>query len=434
MIARALAAAATLAVAAVLACAPVAAAQESGALPQGGSYVSAPDPTLGTASVGLWYRAPSDGYGPVSQPGLMRIAATAAGSSKLVSGRSLSETVRDLGGRLYIEVFPDIVGVHAVVPAASARRVAAAMTAAYFAPAIDADALKSAQRDAAVLSVEQRYSPDETLHDLLFAQIFSGRPASVSPVPAGVPAITAIQLDAVTAFAKRAFRSSNALLVLTGNVDSSVLSAVTDGTGPGAMDAPVNSTLAGSPAPLTNATGAVTGLGLAWTGPPISDERSATALDFVSDYLFRDDTGVVSRALESDDATFVDGQFVTLHDAGVMFVTISGKNTDAARKIVDAELSKMQTPLDARQFNAAREAFLYHLAGQTETPLEQGENLGWYSSEGNAAYAPFSSGATYLQAARSLDPEFVASVVRRYLARPVVVQLGTVKPPKGSTS
>ena len=434
MIARALAAAATLAVAAVLACAPAVAAQESGALPQGGSYVSAPDPTLGTASVGLWYRAPSDGYGSVSQPGLMRIAATAASSSKLVSGRSLSETVRDLGGRLYIEVFPDIVGVHAVVPAASARRVAAAMTAAYFAPSIDADALKSAQRDAAVLSVEQRYSPDETLHDLLFAQIFSGRPASVSPVPAGVPAITAIQLDAVTAFAKRAFRSSNALLVLTGNVDSSVLSGVTDGTGPGAMDQPVNSTLAGSPAPLTTATGAVTGLGLAWTGPPISDERSATALDFISDYLFRDDTGIVSRALESDDATFVDGQFVTLHDAGVMFVTISGKNTDAARKIVDAELTKMQTPLDAERFNAAREAFLYHLAGQTETPLEQGENLGWYSAEGNAAYAPFASSGAYVQAARSLDPEFVASVARRYLSRPIVVQLGTVKPPKGSTS
>jgi len=152
MIARALAAAATLAVAAVLACAPAVAAQESGALPQGGSYVSAPDPTLVPRRSACGTARLSDGYGSVSQPGLMRIAATAASSSKLVSGRSLSETVRDLGGRLYIEVFPDIVGVHAVVPAASARRVAAAMTAAYFAPSIDADALKSAQRDAAVLS------------------------------------------------------------------------------------------------------------------------------------------------------------------------------------------------------------------------------------------------------------------------------------------
>ncbi len=434
MIARALAAAATLVVAATLVCAPASAAQETGALPRGGSYVSAPDPTVGTASIGLWYRAPSDGYGPISQPGLMRIAATAASATKLVSGRSLSETVRDLGGRLYIEVFPDIVGVHAVVPASAARRVAAAMTAAFFAPAIDADALKSAQRDAAVLSVEQRYSPDESLHDLLFAQIFSGRPATVSPVPAGVPAITAIQLDAVTAFAKRAFRSSNALLVLSGNVDTSVLSAVTDGTGPGTMDPPVDSMLAGSPAATTNATGVVSGLGLAWAGPPISDERTATALDFVSDYLFRDDTGVVSRALESDGDTFVDGQFVTLHDNGVMFVTISGKNLDAARKVVDAELEKMQSPLDADRFNAAREAFLYHLAGQTETPLEQGENLGWYSAEGNAPYAPFASGGAYVQAARSLDPAFVASVVRRYLSRPVVVELGTPKPAKGSTS
>jgi len=52
----------------------------------------------------------------------------------------------------------------------------------------------------------------------------------------------------VTAFAKRAFRSSNALLVLTGNVDSSVLSGLPTAPVRERMDQPVNSTLAGSPA------------------------------------------------------------------------------------------------------------------------------------------------------------------------------------------
>ena len=44
-------------------------------------------------------------------------------------------------------------------------------------------------------------------------------------------------------------------------------------------------------------TGAESGQGLGWAGPAITDEREATALDFVSDYLFRPDTGTVQRAI-----------------------------------------------------------------------------------------------------------------------------------------
>ncbi len=41
-------------------------------------------------------------------------------------------------------------------------------------------------------------------------------------------------------------------------------------------------------------------------------------MDFVADYLFRDETGVVSRALDREQTRrrTLSGQFITLHDPG----------------------------------------------------------------------------------------------------------------------
>ncbi len=50
-----------------------------------------------------------------------------------------------------------------------------------------------------------------------------------------------------------------------------------------------------APVPIARS-GTEAGFGLAWAGPPISDEREATALDFVADYLFAPDTGTVQRS------------------------------------------------------------------------------------------------------------------------------------------
>ncbi len=130
---------------------------------------------------------------------------------------------------------------------------------------------------------------------------------------------------------------------------------------------------------------------------------------------------MVSRALNGD--TFVDGQFITLHDPGVMLVTIEGGDVDAARKRIEEALAQLQHPLDPATFAAAREAFIYHLTVDTQDPVAQADNLGWYAAEGNAAYAPGSSSGAYFRVARSLDPQFVASVVQRFLAKPVVVRL-----------
>ncbi|MBV8655925.1 MAG: insulinase family protein [Candidatus Eremiobacteraeota bacterium] len=400
--------------------------QQRGTLPRGGAYVLDPDPTVAATAIDLWFRAPGAGYDNTS-PGIARLAATAAAAARLASGKSLVEMVHSVGGILTIDVYPDMVGIGAVVPAPSVRRILAAMTAAYFSPAIDDGAVKTAQRDAAVLAVQQRYSADQTLHDLLFAQIFASGPAHFPPLPDSVTQLTRIPVSDVGTFAKRAFRSDNATLTVAGNVDASSLDAITDGQGNGSMDQPFGSPLAGAGGDTT-APGAVDGVGLAWVGPPIADTKAATALDFVADYLFREETGVVSKAMDAlKSSTYVNGQFVTLHDPGVMLVTISGDDPKIAKQRVLDELQKLEQPLGAAAFGAAREAFLYHIVSDTQTPQGQADNLGWYAAEGNASYAPGDASNQYESAARALDPAYVAEIVRRYLKQPAVVNLVTSK-------
>lgn len=405
--------------------------QSTGSLPHGGTYVVYADPTVGSAAVGLWFRAPGAGYDDAT-PGIANLAATAVAVSPLASGKSLFALVHSVGGELNVEVYPDIIGVAATVPASAARRVVAALTAAYFAPAVNETAVKTARANAAVLGVQQRYEADTTLHDLLFKQIFVRGPAHYPPLPTALPEITSITTAQINDFAKRAFRSENAVLTLTGNVDPSNLSAVTDGSGGSTMDPPFDSPVASDPASAT-ASGLVGGIGLAWIGPPIHDEKAATALDFVADYLFREETGVVTKELDRTQSdALVIGQFITLHDPGVMVVTIGGDREQKVRDRVLGALADMRTPMNAQTFNAAREAFLYHVASDTQTPQERADNLGWYTVEGDAAYAPGITNGTYAQLARSLDPAYVADVVKRYLQAPVEVTLLAVTPKETS--
>jgi predicted Zn-dependent peptidase len=434
MNARAAVLAATFAVTVVGLCrtpAPAAMPQAIGSLPRGGSYVLDPDPTVGSAAIGLWFRAPAAGFDNAT-PGISNLAATAAAVAPLASGKSLYALIHSLGGELNIEVYPDIVGIAAVVPAAAARRVIAGMTGAYFAPTLDDISVKTARANAAVLGVQQRYESDATLHDLLFKQIFAGGPAHYPPLPDSVAQLTSISTAQAGAYAKRAFRAENAVLTLAGNVDASSVSAVTDGGGNGSMDTPYDSPLAKSPASATM-TGSIDGVGLGWVGPPIADQKAATALDFIADYLFRDRTGVVPRTLDkSSSDTLLSGQFITLHDPGVMVVTIGGDEEKATEQRVLAALDALQQPLDRATFEAAREAFLYHVATDTQTPQERADNLGWYTVEGNLQYAPGLANGSYEQAVRALDPQYVADVVRRYLRNPVVVNLTATSSDKES--
>ena len=394
------------------------------------SYLMSSDPTLSQAAIDVWFRAPGAGYGD-APPGIARLSATAAAAAKLERGLSLADFVRHVGGRLTINVYPDIVGISISVPSSAARRVVAALSAAYFQPSIDDAALKTAQRDVAMLSVSRKYLSDDILHDALFAQLFPNGAAHYPPLPDSVPDVTRISLADVQSFAKNAFRSDNATLTLAGGVDQSLLGAVAGSTG-GTPDAPVRTALSNTPAANSTINGNVAGIGLAWAGPPITDERAATAMDFIADYLFRDGTGTIAKPLALSD-TYVSGQFITLHDPGVMLVTIGGSNADAQRTAVVAAVNALAKPLDSATFAAAREAFLYHIAAETQLPIQQADNLGWYAAEGNADYAPSVAKSTYWAAARALDPDFVASVVRKYLSKPVVVNLTSIAP-KGSSS
>ncbi len=405
--------------------------QVRGALPHGGDYVIERDDTIGAAAIDLWFRAPGAGYDNMS-PGIARLAATAVTAAPLESGKSLVALVRGVGGRITISAYPDIVGVSATVPAAAARRVVTAMTSAFFSPAFDDASLKTAQRDMAVLGVQKRYSTDQTLHDALFEHLFSGGAAHYSPIPDTVSDLTKITLPEVTKFAARAFRSANSTLALAGNVDASAIEAVTAGTA-GTPDAPIDSQRAGEPSANAVVTAAVSGNGLAWFGPPIADEKSATALDFVADYLFRDGTGVVSKTLDPSGDAYVNAQFITLHDPGVMLVTVGGGNAATTAQGVVRAIESLQQPLDDRTFTAARNAFFYHLSSDIQGPQEQADNLGWYASEGNGSYAPSVADSSYWKAAAALDPQFVASVVKRYLVHPVSVQL-QIAPSKESAS
>jgi predicted Zn-dependent peptidase len=414
--------------AAVLLMGAAAVPRQTGSLPRGGSYVVDPDTTVGSAAVSLWFRAPGAGYDDRT-PGIANLAATAAAVAPLASGRSLYALVHSAGGDLNIEVYPDIVGIEAIVPAPATRRVVAAITAAYFAPAIDDTAVRTARANAAVLGVQQRYEADNALHDLLFRQVFAGGPAHYPPLPSTVSELTSISTAQIGDFAKRAFRSQNSMLVMTGNVDASSVEAVTDGSGgPGQADPPIDSPVASNPAPAS-VTGAVGGIGLAWVGPPITDQKAASALDFIADYLFREDTGTVTHALDrsASDATIA-GQFITLHDPGVMIVTIGGDREEGARDRVLAAIAALQQPLDSRAFDGAREAFLYHVASDTQTPQERADNLGWYGAEGNLSYAPGLLNGSYVESVRSLDPTYVAGIVRRYLQAPVLVNLSAAAP------
>jgi len=107
----------------------------------------------------------------------------------------------------------------------------------------------------------------------------------------------------------------------------------------------------------------------------------------------------------------------------VMLVTIGGSKADAAQASVLDAVRQLETPLDAARFAEAREAFLYRLAADAQTPSEQTDNLGWYASEGNLGYAPSDLQGDYWKIAQSLDPGYVASIVKRYLDHPVIVHL-----------
>jgi predicted Zn-dependent peptidase len=408
-----------------------------GRLPAGGgTFIVRPAAGAPVAAIELWYRAPSTGFGAKPAPALARLAAQLVAASKPIVGDSLGKTVADAGGRLAITVYSDSVSISAVVPAAAARNVVKTLTTAYFAPVVTDDGYRTARRDVAQEAQISSYDPETVVRDAVFGQLFASGPQHFPAL--GEPKdVLQISFADAKAFATRAFRSQNAILVVSGAVDPSIAAAAVggraedSGAGPEAAATPG---LAGAAQPVTKNFAEEVG-GYGWVGPGIADTREATAMDFIADYLFRSDGGSVTKVVaEKYPEAFLLGQFITLHDPGVMLVVYSAKgNTAALRPLVDAGLAQVQKPMDPAAFTHALDAFKYHLLTDLQTPTQMADNFGWYSVEGAPEYAPGADGdrGAYFQAADTLTPDFVAAVAVKYFtATPVVVTLRPGTPPK----
>jgi predicted Zn-dependent peptidase len=206
---------------------------------------------------------------------------------------------------------------------------------------------------------------------------------------------------------------------LTGAVDSSALAGALpgrEGAQAGAETA-APERLAAALEPV-RAPGPEPGFGMGWAGPPITNEPEATAFDLIADYLFYPETGVLQKAVR-DAGTSLVGTFVTYHDPGVFLFTATGGDQAAVRSAVNAALSAIRRPLIAAAFEAARRQFVFHILSDAETPGALADTYGWYSVEGNPAYAPGDGGANgrYLSAVAALTPAFVAATAAKYLDR-----------------
>lgn len=394
---------------------------KTGSLAGGGTYVISHSDAAPVAAISLWYRAPSSGFAPTATPGIGRLAAAAVAASAPITGTPLSRLVDRVGGRISVSSYPDSVAISTIVPADRAAEIVRAITVSYFAPVLTDDGLKVARRDIAEDAFFRSFNPDETIDDQLAGALFSDGPAH-QPAVANPSAIERIPMSAVESFAKRAFRSANAVLVVTGAVDASVIATAVPGRPDPAPSAEpfLASTPVLHPAPIATSS-AEAGAGIAWTGPPIENEREATAMDFIVDYLFRADYGKAQSAIALSKSTLV-GKYVTYHNPGVVFISISGGDAIAAREIVLRSLATAQIPLEPAAFAAARSAFAYHIASDVQTPGELADTLGWYTVEGDPGYAPGSNGRAgkYFAAVDALTPEFVAATVKKYINGPSV--------------
>jgi predicted Zn-dependent peptidase len=394
-------------------------AAASGTLPGGGRYIVRPMGDAPVAAIALWYRAPSSGFRAPAVPGLGRLAAAAVAASAPVTGTGLAQYVRQIGGRLTISAYPESVSVSALVPAGRAAETLKAMTRSFFAPVLTDAGLTLAREDLSEELAIRSFNPDAPLNAAVYAALFASGPAKIPPF--GDSATYAqLTIDTVRAYAERAFRPGNAVLVMTGAVDTGALSAALPGrtdAAPG-PETPLPEVLA-APVAAVQVTGPQAGFGLAWAGPPIADETEATAFDFIADYLFYPDTGVVQQAVRDAGTTLV-GTFVTYHDPGVFVLSSVGGDQAATRAAVDSALRAIRTPLAPAAFEAARRRFVYHILSDSGTPGSLADSYGWYAVEGNPAYAPGDGGVggRYLAAAAALTPASVAAAAAKYLDRP----------------
>lgn len=392
----------------------------------------------GAVALEIWVKCPASGWSPV-HPGIARLTALATLSAKS-GGSSLRDTVRTHGGQIGISVFQTTTEFAVLAPANDAAALQEALLRAVFHPSYDEGALDDARARLAEEQAQAAQSTGEVLRDGVFAATFADGPLHDSTF--GDPNTLKLTLADVRDFAARAYTGSASAAIALGNAGTSDITAKI------AAGAPAASTFAALPAssvapvpaqPITipSATADLPGVALAWAGPPISDERAATAMDFLSDYLTDATDGVLSRAAGAGKGEVeTGGQFVTLEARGLFFATAAGAAMQPlamAKTLRDALAPTLASPLSADRFKQALNAYETRLLRQMDSPQGLADNYGWYIVQGAPAYAPSATDAgmtgRYFADAASLTPEFVHDVARRFLgAAPIVIAVTPTKP------
>ncbi|MBV8162952.1 MAG: insulinase family protein [Candidatus Eremiobacteraeota bacterium] len=387
-----------------------------------------------TAALEVWIKCPSSGYG-APRPGLARLTALAIVEQKS-GGSSLRTDARAAGAQVAVSVYHESTEIAILAPSYVSGSLLDKLVRESLHPQLDQKAFDAARQRLAAQQVASLDMPDEVLRDSLFARIFASGPLHDSSY--GDPrTLTGLTLADVTSFATRAYVPADEIVVAVGGVDVSDVAERTQAAAPAAAPAvaiPESSVASYTDAPLslTRSSIDVGGVALGWPGPPIADERAATAMDFLSDYLTHPTEGVLSKIVNAaaSGADF-SGQFVTLRNPGVFYVTASGDKVDPTITvgiIRDAMRDALRKPLSDEEFARARTAYVNHLLGSMQTAQSLADNYGWYFSQGALPYSPSSTDAAlsgqYFTAVQSLTPQYVYSIASRYLqAKPAVVIL-----------
>jgi hypothetical protein len=419
-----------------------AALEEIGQRPDGLSYRVVGGGASPTEAIEIWVRCPANGFDG-AHPGIARLAALTVADTD-AGGASLRDLARQNGGDVTVQVFPAATEIGIVVPAYLAGPAQDEMLTRVLHPTIDDKALKNAKlRMAEDLSLA-RAEPDIFLREQMFAHLFADGPYrdSTFGTAATLEKTTLVDVQAFLADAFRPARSIAASAGLGsldafGAIATSGAAIVIQGDNPIHRPLPLvasadqgqpmpRSTVRVSFAPVSLPAGTsngVSAVALGWIGPPISDERAATAMDFLSDYLMRDGYGTCAKAFAASqaNATF-DGQFITLQDPGILFAGVWGAGLDRQRAATTIR-AEVQRVVDAEipgpEFAQAVIAFRAHLLHDMDGPQPLADNVGWYFAQGAPAYTPaelMSGTGDYDAAAKSLTPAFVHATARRYLS------------------
>lgn len=373
----------------------------------------------------VWIRCPANDYDG-SKPGIARLTALAVIEQKIVGG-SLRDDVRKAGAQVAVSVYQESTEFTILAPSYIAPSLLDKLTAAVLHPRVDQAAFDAARTRLAAGQVAASEVVDQLLRDALFTQMFAAGPLHDSTY--GNPtSLRNLKLSDVTGFIDRAYVPGSEIVVAVGhqNQADTIKHVGAVAPSPASPQPMPNSTLAPAsnvPLALQSNQTSSSGVALGWVGPPIADERAATAMDFLSDYLTHPGDGVLSKTVSGlDQAADFNGQFITLRNPGVFFMTAASRQVDPAvlqNILRDAMRTAVGHEFSKAEFDHARDAFVTHLLRDMQTSETLADNYGWYFAQGALPYSPSVAGVSlsgdYFGQVDSLSPDYVYSIAKKYL-------------------